>query len=110
MREKVSAPIDQHRRRLAGLEEIVGDGEGIDEARAHGLQIEGGAPVMPSLACTCVAVAGKVSSGVEVASTIEIDVARAEAGLGERRARRQVARSDVSSPSAAMWRWPMPVR
>ena len=66
--------------------------------------------VMPSRACNLTAVDGKVSSGVAVASTIR---SRSLPLMPARsRARRAAwnARSDVSSPSAAMRRSPIPVR
>ena len=40
--------------------------------------------VMPSLACTCVAVAGKVSSGVVVPTTIRSTSGRRDTGCRER--------------------------
>ena len=43
---------------------------------------------MPSPACTETAVAGKVLSGVEVASTIRSIDCGVDVGIGERRARR----------------------
>ena len=46
---------------------------------------------MPSLSCTVTAVAGKVLSGVAVASTIRSMSATVEAGVGERPPRRRGA-------------------
>src|SRR6266581_4146869 len=66
--------------------------------------------VMPSWACTLVAVAGKVWSGVAVASTMRSRSPPAmPADLSAWRAA-AVARSEVSSPTAATWRCRMPVR
>ena len=45
--------------------------------------------VMPSRAWTMVAVAGKVSSGVVVAQMIDVELARIDAGIRQRRARRR---------------------
>ena len=61
-----------HQRPLegAGPQERVGGRQREDEAGTHRLQVEGGAVVMPSSACTATALAGKVLSGVEVASTM----------------------------------------
>ena len=65
---------------------------------------------MPSPACTATALAGKVLSGVEVASTIRsIDWASTPAAASAARAACS-AMSEVVSPSAAMWRSRMPVR
>ncbi len=65
---------------------------------------------MPSAACTVTALAGKVWSGVEVASTIRsIDWASISAAASAARAA-AMAMSDVVSPSAAMCRSRMPVR
>ena len=67
-------------------------------------------PVMPSLACTLVAVAGKVLSGVDVASTSRSrESAPMPAASSAARLAAQ-ARSEVSWSSAATWRWRMPVR
>ena len=41
MRENVSAPMTTRALELAGLDEVVGDGQRVDEARAHGLHVEG---------------------------------------------------------------------
>jgi hypothetical protein len=65
---------------------------------------------MPRPACTVTAVAGKVWSGVEVASTIRsIELASTRALASAARAACS-ARSEVSSPAAAIWRSRMPVR
>jgi hypothetical protein len=65
---------------------------------------------MPRPAWTETAAAGKVLSGVEVASTIRsIDCASTPAAVSASRAA-AIARSDVFSPSAAMWRSRIPVR
>ena len=100
------------RARLTRADEIVGGRERVGKAGADRLQVEGdGRAGMPSLRCTAVAVAGKVWSGVEVATRIRSTSLRAYAGPVEGRAGgSHGARSEVSSPSAAMWRWPMPVR
>ncbi len=59
---------------------------------------------MPSPFWTATAVAGKVLSGVEVASTIRsIDCASTPALASAARAA-LIARCEVNSPSAAMWR------
>ena len=65
---------------------------------------------MPRAACTRVAVAGKVSSGVAVARTIR---SRSEALMpawASALSDALMARCEVNSPSAAMWRCLMPVR
>ena len=65
---------------------------------------------MPSVACTVTAVAGKVLSGVEVASTIRSIVGASTCASASAARAAAIARSEVSSPSAAMWRSRMPVR
>jgi hypothetical protein len=65
---------------------------------------------MPRSACTSTAVAGKVLSGVEVASTIKsIDCASTPAAASAARAAAS-AMSEVVSPFAAMCRSRIPVR
>src|SRR6476661_2566790 len=65
---------------------------------------------MPSPFCTATAVAGKVLSGVEVASTIR-SIAWASSPACSSAARAAlIARCEVNSPSAAIWRCRMPVR
>ena len=66
--------------------------------------------VMPSAACTRVAVAGKVSSGVAVASTMRSRSHAFMPAWSSARCAALIARCEVNSPSAAMWRWRMPVR
>jgi hypothetical protein len=65
---------------------------------------------MPIMCWTRVAVDGKVWSGVAVATRIAsmsaAPIPQAESAWSAARA----ARSEVSCPSAAMWRWPIPVR
>ena len=113
MREKVSAPITSARCAWPSADEIVGDRQRIDEAGADRLHVEGDAP----RACRArpgprSRWPGKVWSGVAVA---EHDAGRRRrpstpACVQRLRAAACVARSEVSSPSAAMWRWRMPVR
>src|SRR6478609_9285925 len=65
---------------------------------------------MPSPYWTATAVAGKVLSGVEVATTIR-SIACASMPAWSRAARAAlIARCEVNSPSAAMWRCRIPVR
>ena len=72
--------------RLAHLHEIVGHRERDRRSREQTACTSKATPrVMPSAACTRVAVAGKVSSGVEVASTMRSMIAAAHAGMLERR-------------------------
>jgi hypothetical protein len=66
--------------------------------------------VMPSWACSLVAVAGKVLSGVAVASTMRSSSAPVIPALASACSAALSARSEVSSPGAATWRWRMPVR
>ena len=102
-----------HQRALerAGAQEIVGGGKREDEPRAHRLQVEGRAVVdAERRSAPRPRSAGKVLSGVEVASTIRsIDCASIPALASAARAA-WIARSEVNSPSAAMWRCRMPVR
>jgi multidrug efflux pump len=65
---------------------------------------------MPSRACTLTAVAGKVWSGVAVASTIRSRSLPLIPACARARRAAATARSEVSSPGAAMRRSPMPVR
>ncbi len=67
-------------------------------------------PRMPIALCTLTAVAGKVWSGVAVA-TISASMSAPVSPVSARAARAAaMARSEVSSPSAAKWRRSMPVR
>ena len=96
---------------LAGLEEVVGDGERVDEARAHRLHVEGralgDAEARPG---SSRAVAGKVRSGVAVAQmTRSMSTGSMPARTSAWR-EAAMPRSEVSSPSSAMWRCSMPVR
>ena len=101
---------DQRALVRARAQELVGRRQRVDEAGADRLQVEGRAVVMPSAACTCVAVAGKVLSGVEVATMMRsMSPASSPASSSAARAA-GCARSEVVSPSAAMWRSRMPVR
>ena len=71
MREKVSAPITSARRGDAVLDHAVGHRHARRRSpRTPPARRRRRPRVMPSAACTRVAVAGKVSSGVAVASTI----------------------------------------
>ena len=101
-----------HQRALEapGLQQSVGGRQRINKARADRLQVERGAVRDAKPACTVTAVAGKVWSGVEVASTI-----RSIAWASTRRRsapplRRGCARSEVKLAVAAICRSRMPVR
>ena len=65
---------------------------------------------MPRAACTRVAVAGKVSSGVAVARTIRSRSEAFDAGMGERPLRRLDGKMRGELTVGAMWRCLMPVR
>ena len=62
------------------------------------------------MCCTRVAVEGNVWSGVAVAMTIASMSAAFTPAAESARSAARVARSEVSCPSAAMWRCPIPVR
>ena len=108
-RERLGAD-DDGALELPALEEVVGDRQGVDEARADGLHIEGGALDDAEPVWMRTAVAGKVRSGVAGGADDEVDVERVDAGAHEGLAAAAMPRSEVSSPSAAMWRCSMPVR
>ena len=112
-REKVSAPITSARLRLARADEIVGDGQRIDEARAHRLDVEGGSPrSCPARACTLVAVAGKGIVGRGRRQHDQVDVAAVDARPRPSASRGRVERQIGGhlAVGAATWRWRMPVR
>ena len=130
---RAGAVAEQHAGRAVGPVEDAREGLRADDQRALGLagadQRVGGGRARrrsrsrppagrrrrrascPSFSWTVTAVAGKVLSGVEVATHDQVDV-------GGRRGRRRRARaarprpprSEVISPSAAIWRSRMPVR
>ena len=110
-REKVSAPITSAELRAAGDEEAVGDRERVDEAAAHRLDVEGGGAQRAELALH------RGRAGREGVVRRRGRDARSDRAARQRRRHSRsaaraaaVARSEVSSPSAAMWRWRMPVR
>ena len=86
MREKVSAPITSARAGLAGPDEIVGDRQRDRRSRSRPpgcrRRRRGSCRAPPGPG---VAVAGKVSSGVLVASTMRSTSAALEPGAGQRR-------------------------
>src|SRR3954452_4543711 len=110
MREKVSAPITSavlawpSRRALSATASAKMKPE-------HTACTSKAAPrFIPSCACTLLAVAGKVWSGVAVASTITSRSLPLIPACSSARRAAPKARSDVSSPSAAIRRSEMPVR
>ena len=114
------APIDDARERLGSDHQRALEGSALEQAvrdrkaktkPEHTACMSNAAPwVMPRPAWTATAVAGKVWSGVEVASTMRsIDCASTCPAASAARAAAS-ARSDVISPGAAMRRSRMPVR
>ena len=87
MREKVSRPDHDGALELPGLQEVVGDGQCVDEARAHGLHVEGGAlgDAEPGLDAHGGGRKGAVGRGGRADD--EIDVDGIDAGAHERLAR-----------------------
>jgi hypothetical protein len=110
MREKVSAPITSARLKAP----LRSSASAVDSAKTKPEQTacrSKAAPwTMPRPACTVTAVAGKVWSGVEVASTIRSMLEASTWALISAARAACSARSEVSSPAAAMWRSRMPVR
>jgi len=69
-----------------------------------------GQPLTPSRCCNRQAVDGKIRSGVVVPSTIRSSSDALTPAASSARCAARNARSPVVSPSAAIWRWRMPVR
>ena len=111
MREKVSAPITSAVR-ACPLRSTLSATASAKMKPAHTACTSKAAPrVMPSRACTLVAVAGKVLSGVAVASTMQIEIAAVHPGRGQRALAPRAAPDRRSARrGAATWRSPMPVR
>ena len=110
MREKVSAPITMIRREtpvwisaLAWVSAKMKPAQTACTSKAK-------PPRMPMALCTLTAVAGKVWSGVAVATiSVSMSAPLSPASASAARAA-AVARSEVISPSEAKWRRSMPVR
>ena len=110
-REKVSGADHQRALELPAAQEAVGDRQRVDEARAHRLQVEGGARGR------CRARLHRRPRSPERCCPASRSRARSDRSTARRRRRRASAaraaasaRSEVISPGAAMWRSRMPVR
>ncbi len=112
MREKVSAPITSARLCEPRAQQAVGDGERIDKARAHRLQVEGralgdaerGLHRRPRSPGRC----GRASRCRRTIRSIDCGI---DAGMGERGLRRLGAEiRGEFIVGAAIWRSRMPVR
>ncbi len=110
MRENVSAPITSARLGLAADEKIVRRRQREDEPRAHRLQVERRALIDAKRGLHARRGRGKGEIGRRGRDDDEIDVLRLAARRVERWREAAMARSEVFSSSAAMWRWRMPVR
>ena len=87
MREKVSAPTTIARLNCPALEEIVGDDQGVDEARADSLDVEGRALGDAEAGLDAHGGSGKGAVRRGGCAHHEIDVDRVDAGAHERLAR-----------------------
>ena len=110
MRENVSAPITSARLKAPVLSSPSAVARPNTKPEHTACRSKAAPWLMPRPAWTETAAAGKVLSGVDVASTIRsIDCASTPAAASASRAA-AIAMSDVFSPSAAIWRSRMPVR
>ena len=110
MREKVSAPMTSARFPCPAFSSASAVASAKTKPEQTACRSKAAPEWMPRLFCTVTALAGNVLSGVEVASTIRSMSAGCNPALSSAFRAAAVARSEVSSPSAAMWRWRMPVR
>ena len=95
----------------AALHHVVGNRQRVEEAGAHRLDVEGDAIVNArARSGPASALAGKVWSGVAVASTIRPILPASTPAAASALLAASVASVAVVSPSPAMWRASMPVR
>ena len=87
MREKVSAPTTIARLNWPGLEEIVGDRQGVDEARADRLHVEGRALGDAEAGLDAHGGGREGAVGRRGGADDEVDVDRVDAGAHQRLAR-----------------------
>ncbi len=110
MRLNVSAPITITRREVPDWISALAWASAKTKPAQTACTSKAKPPRMPMALCTVTAVAGKVWSGVAVA-TMSVSMSAPVRPASARAARAAwAARSEVISPAAAKWRRSMPVR